>query len=398
MKGFVWSCFVFLLLFSCSEKNNNKSSGQEQIQQTDSIAWYDSVYADVRYSVDTFFGEKLKRDEFNGNVLFAQNGYVLLEKSYGCVSPDSGDSLKLNHRFQLASVSKPFTATAILILREQGKLSLDDSVSDFIDSFPYPGITVRMLLCHRGGLGNYNYFTEDFWQDKTKPVCNDSVIAIMKKHKPKCYYKPNEFFDYSNTGYMLLASIVESVSGKTFGSFMQEHVFVPLGMKNSSIYEPCLGVEIPDKLEGYDWKGRKIENSYQNGVVGDKGMYSTVGDLFLFDQAIRNGNILKKEVWEEMFVPHNPEREKEGKDNYGLGWRLKTSFNGYRIVYHTGWWKGFRSYFIRNITLGQTIIITDNIKRNRFLSIEELLDLADGGAFGSAASADSLSIEGGKPK
>ncbi|MBX7095258.1 MAG: beta-lactamase family protein [Flavobacteriales bacterium] len=398
MRFFI-SFFIVLVLFSsCSEHHTGEGATSKQTNSIDSTAYFDSLYAPLREQIDTFFIGKLNRKEFNGSVLIADKGHVVLKKSYGFTSPDEKDSLQLHHRFQLASVSKPFTSAAVLLLADRGKIHLDDSIQVYLDSFPYHGITVRMLLCHRGGLSNYNYFADEYWSDKSKPVSNDSVLMMLYRNQPKPYYRPNEKFDYSNTGYMLLASIVEKVSGESFSSFMKKEIFDPLGMTHSAIYDRCAGVEIQDRLEGYDWKDRKIEDTYQNGVVGDKGMYSTVEDLFLFDRAIHKGKLLKPATWKEAFRSHNPDRGENGKDDYGLGWRLKTSFAGYEVVYHTGWWKGFRSYFIRNITLDQTIILTDNMKRNRFLGIEELLDLADGGSFGSALMSDSLAVEGGNKK
>ncbi len=382
MNKVVYPFLFVLFLFSCSS-GDSCEEGDPSCEQVvfDSLAYYDSVYAPFRFTIDTFFRNRCDRKEFNGNVLVAIRGHIVIQQSYGATSPGGNDSLNLNHRFQLASGSKPFTAAAILLVRDQGKLSLDDTISKYLDSLPYPGITIRMLLNHRGGLSNYNYFADDYWTDKSKPICNDGVLKILREQQPKAYYPPNTKFDYSNTGYALLASIVESVSGKAFGDFMTESVFSPLGMKNSVIYDKCKGDVIDSALNGYDWKGRLIEDHYQNGVTGDKGMYSTVGDLYLFSEAIRTGKLLSKQSWKEAFEPQHSEEELKGKDNYGLGWRLKNSFAGYTVVYHTGWWKGFRSWFIRNTTLDHTIIVLDNIKRNRFLSVEELLDLTDGGTF-----------------
>jgi CubicO group peptidase (beta-lactamase class C family) len=399
MKYCIWLLPLTFVIASCGNHQESIANTEIQKNTIDSTAYYDSLFAERKMQIDTFFAAKQKRGEFNGNVLFAENGHLIHKGTYGFSTPDStSEPLRMEHRFQLASVSKPFTATAVLLLYDRGQLKLEDTLGKFFPGFPFQGITVKMLLCHRGGLGNYNYFTDEFWPDKHQPIPNDSVLAILMREKPKTYYKPDEQFDYSNTGYFLLGSIVEKVSGKPFSQFMHDEIFQPLGMKNTCIYDPCRGKKVENGLQGYDWKGRLIEDHYQNGVVGDKGMFSTVEDLFLFDQAIYAGKILKPETWKMAFSGQNPEREEDGKDNYGFGWRIKTSFAGYQVIYHTGWWKGFRSYFIRNTTNKQTILITDNIKRNRFLSIEELLDLADGGSFGSAALSDSLQVEGGKGK
>ena len=380
--------FVLISFGSCSSSGEN--SEVVKVENTDSTSYYDSVFTPLKNSIDTFFREKNKRVEFNGTILFADHGRIIHKGSYGLISPDGKDSLSIHHRFQLASLSKPFTATAILLLEEQGLLKLSDTLGKFFPGFPFKEITIEMLLTHRSGLGNYNYFVEEFWPNKNIPIPNDSVIAIMNRHVPKTYYQPNIQFDYSNTGYMLLASIVERVTKKEFSQFMKEAIFTPLQMKNTYVYSMCSPFDDSLRLNGYDWKDRMISDFYQNGVVGDKGIFSTVEDLFLFDQAIYSGLILKPETWQKAFQGSIPESEEPGANNYGYGWRLKTSFNGYEVVYHSGWWKGFRSYLIRNITLKQTVIVLDNMKRNSFISVEELLDLCDGGEFTSEIARDTL--------
>lgn len=372
--GYIFFWLAGNMLISCSGVDEKEK--KENTVIIDSTAFFDSLYTPARYSLDTFFTARMLAKEFNGNVLFAERGRIVLKGCYGFRTPENKDSLQLSDRFQLASVSKTVTSAAVLQLYEQGKLSLEDTVGKFIDSFPYPGITVHMLLCHRSGLSNYNYFADDF-SSKTIPFTNDSVIAIMHRHKPKVYYRPDEIFDYSNTGYVILAVIVEKVSGMKFSDYVQKNIFDVAGMKNSFICSNADTTDKRDKLNGYNGKDNLIEPHYQDGVVGDKGMYSTVEDLFLFDQALYNQKLLKDSVLKLAFSYWSSDRAEDGRDNYGYGWRLKQSFSGYEIVYHTGWWKGFRSYFIRNLTQKRTIILLDNIKRNKFLSVEELLDLFD---------------------
>ncbi len=371
---------LFLLLFPVAVLSTRcavpEASATEVAEKPvpDSTAYYDSLYAPLRTSIDTFLLHRMQRGDFSGNVLFAEKGRIIHQQSYGFTTPGGKDSLQLQHTFQLASVSKPFTAAAVLLLRERGKLSLDDSLEQYLDSFPYTGITLRHLLCHRGGLGNYLYFCEDQWPDKKQVLTNDSVLAIMRRCRPKVYYQPDQRFDYSNTGYALLASVVEKVADEPFETFMRREIFEALGMQHTFVYHKLRNPDIPFRLEGFDRLGRQVEDAYQNGVVGDKGVYSTVYDLYLFDRAIAEGKLLPASVWEEAFAPQSPDREEKGKDNYGLGWRIKQSFAGYRVVYHTGWWKGFRTYFIRNLSKDQVIVVLDHFN-GPFLSIEELLSL-----------------------
>ena len=368
---------ICIVISSCGFNEGYETNLVVEERPADSTTYYDSLFASRKFTIDTFFRNKNANGLFNGNFLVAEKGRIIHQGSYGTVTPSGKDSLTIEHQFQLASVSKPFTAAGILLLNDRGLLSLSDTIGKYTDSFPYPGITIHHLLCHRGGLTNYTYFCDEYRGDKSTPVTNEEVVALMTKCKPKPYYSPDQKFDYSNTGYMLLAFIIEKISRKNFEDFMREEIFVPLGMTHSFIHNQNRDTTIATMLSGYDSKGRTIGKNYLNGATGDKGMYSTVGDLFIFSEAIRRNKLLKKETWEKAFSPHNPELVNTDKDNYGYGWRLKTSFAGYEVVYHTGWWKGFRSYFIRNLTLDQTIIVLDNYKRNPFFSVEELLNLGE---------------------
>lgn len=365
---------AFTILTSC--RNDETTKFKVEVPKIDSTKYYDTLFAEARFTIDTFFQKRLELDEFNGNILFAYKGHIILEKSYGFTNPTDSIPLKKNHQFQIASITKTFTSTAILQLMEKGKLKLTDSVNLYIDSFPYRGITVEMLLCHRGGLSKYEYYCDDFWLDKKIPIKNQDVVEIMKVHCPKPYHEPDGTFEYSNTGYMLLSLIIEKASGKSYSDYLKENIFKPAGMKNTTVYEP--GKTIKNQVSGYNGKGNFIEDSYLNGASGDKGIYTTAEDLLKFDRALRNKKLLSAKTQKLAYTPTSKEREEEGKDNYGLGWRLKNSHSGYQIVYHTGWWKGFRGNFIRNMTKDITIITLDNIKRGPFLSLERLLELTEG--------------------
>jgi CubicO group peptidase (beta-lactamase class C family) len=360
--------------YSCSQSDKKSDTKLLNIN-IDSTAYYDSIYASLKFSIDTFFRNKYLKDEFNGNILFSENNRIIISGSYGYAAPDKNDTLTLKHAFQLASVSKTITATAVLMLLEKKLIELDQKVNHYLDSFPYPGVTVRMLLCHRSGLSNYMYYCDKVITDKNKPIYNKDVYEITCKHKPPPYYQPNQTYDYCNTNYVLLALIIEKVSGMSYSDFLQKNIFIPLKMEHTFVYEKGK-TKLPQfAVAGYDHRGKMIADYYQNGVTGDKGIYSTVEDLYKFDLALRQQKLLTDSTLQLAYKATSNEHETQGNDNYGLGWRIKQSHAGYKVVYHTGWWKGFRSYFIRNITKNQTIIVLDNIKRGPFLSVEELLQL-----------------------
>lgn len=368
--------FSTLIFWSCGDAvpDPDPAPIEEVEEQPDTILTPEQEVMAV--GIDTFFQKRAEIKEFNGSVLFAINGKVIHRGNYGYANFKEKDTLTSTTKFQLASLSKPFTAYAIMLLEQQGKLKLTDNVRKYIPAFPYDGITIDLLLSHRSGMSNYMYFVDEIWQEKyVTPISNKEVINLYRQRIPQYYYPPNVRYDYSNTGYMLLASIVEDVSGKDFETFMKEEVFDPIGMKNTLVYRKKKGVDrnIPNEAVGYVGKYKRAEDTYLNGVVGDKGIYSTTEDLLLFDKALREGAPLSLTSLDTAYIPRNEFRK--NKDNYGYGWRIRETADDKQVIYHTGWWKGFRSYFIRDIETGSTIIVLTNVKRGPFLSTDALLNL-----------------------
>lgn len=360
-----------LLVYSCASMDYSP----EEIPLTQDSLFAVSIDSiDFKYAkIDSFFEVKHKKQGFNGAVLAAEKGKLIYKNGFGFTNFRSKNRVTTETPFQLASVSKPFTATAVLILVDEGKISLDDDIRKFFPNFPYEDVTVRLLLIHRGGLSNYMYFTDKHWKDKKKPVTNDEVIRLYEKYHPMHYYKPNVRYNYSNTGYILLASIVEKVSGMRFGEFLKQNIFEPTGMTNSFLYNKNLNNLREKAATGYYRWNRRAEDTYLNGVIGDKGIYSSAEDLLKFDRALNGGALLSDSLQTLAYSPAHPELLIN--DNYGFGWRINDEDPDNKIVYHSGWWKGFRSYFIRELGEKKTIIVLSNVSRNTPISIRELLDL-----------------------
>src|SRR5690606_6796781 len=334
--------YVFLsvmLLGSCkSDEQRQLEAEAERLRQDSLLLVYDPAEADPR--LHAYMTRLNERSGFNGNVLIAKQGRILYQNTFGWANYLMRDSLRLDSQFELASVSKPFTATAVLKLWEEGRLSLDQTVDEFIPGFPYPNITVKQLLSHRSGLTSYMYFTDGLWPNKRKGMSNQDVIDLFIEHKPALYANPDVRFFYNNTNYILLASIVEAVTGESFDVHMQEEVFKPAGMRNTAVYSTAVYEKIPTDVVGHDrvWR-RSVVQDFQDGPMGDKGIYSTVQDLYLFDRALRDGRILRQETLDSAYAG----RSKPTKQvfNYGYGWRTFDKEND-KVVYHTGWWHGFR--------------------------------------------------------
>jgi len=373
------SSYYFLLipLFIFGACNTPASKEKKAKKKLIDTAKQDSLSlvfdpANNHKKLDAYFNEIHRKRNYNGNVLIAEKGKIIYEGTFGWADYLHRDSLKIDSKFQLASVSKPMTATAVLMLMEQGKLKLSQTVDEFYPEFPYKGITVQMLLSHRSGLNAYAYFTDDIWKQKYKAMTNKDVIKLYAEHKPAPYFPANRQFHYNNTNFMLLAAIVEKVTGQDFDIYMQENIFKPAGMLNTAIYTTAKYEKIPVDVVGHDrvWR-RSVRPDFLDGVTGDKGVYSTVEDLFLFDRALRNGRLLNQQTLDSAYTPHSPLRN--SYFGYGLGWRMYVdSAKNEKVIYHTGWWHGFRHIYLRDMKRDITIVILSNLVNGSINQIDDV--------------------------
>lgn len=358
---------IFFISYSCQTPT-------AQIEQTPTVpVWeWDSMPSAVSYAIDTFFNRKVKERGFNGVFLFRDSNQ-LYSRALGKANFKTGRELTIQNTFQLGSVSKTITAIAILQLVEQGKLHTHDLVTDIIPTFPYDGITIGMLLAHRSGLGNYMYVTDSLWPNLEETMSNDDVLSILENHMPMTYYKPDETFNYCNTNYMLLASIIECVSGKTFSQYMSEEVFDKAGMRSAVIFRKDNANELVNPAVGYNaYHQRKLFN-YLDGVTGDKGVYASVNDMLALDLALRNGILLSDSMQQIALIPRSKKRIT--KANYGYGWRIKDDIEDRVVVFHNGWWRGFKAYYLRLPEEDKMAVVLTNWSGGGFLKVDELLKL-----------------------
>ena len=331
-----------------------------------------------RHQLDSLFRSKVRNEGFNGTVLIAKQGTILYEAAFGYADYYAKDTLTPNSSFQLASISKTLTSGAVLKLKEQGKLSLDDSVQRFIPLFPYKGITIRHLLNHRSGLPNYLYFGTKWSPGKNVLLTNSYVIEMMREHKPGILFAPNSRFQYSNTNYLVLAYIVEQASGMSFKDYMYFNIFQPLDMRNSWVFDFTYG-QHPGRTFGYKAGWKIDEFTPFDGVVGDKGIYSSVEDMFKWDQALYTGKILSEATLREAFTPYS--FENPGKKNYGLGWRLIQQPDNSYMPYHNGWWHSYNTAFYRIQQDKSTIIVLSNKYNRGVYNVQPIWNILYG-AFG----------------
>jgi CubicO group peptidase (beta-lactamase class C family) len=313
--------------------------------------------------LDTFFKKLQQTMGFNGAVLIAQYGKIIYKKSFGYANYFTKTPINTHTHFQLASVSKQFTAVAIMQLKEKNLLNYDDPIYKHIPGFPYDSsLTIRSLLTHRSGLSDYAYNMDKIY-DKKIPLTNQKVVEMMIRLKPHIDYRPNAKFSYNNTNYMLLAYIVEKLSGQNFREYLKKNVFEPAGMVETFVYDPMHPEMLKTAATGYvPRRGGPVVSDFNHldGVTGDKGIYSTVEDLHHWDMALNEEKLVSFQTLEEAFTPQHTQPKVLPK-NYGFGWRLTQLDTGDWLTYHTGWWHGFKNYYLHNPKDNSAIIILGNM-------------------------------------
>lgn len=325
-----------------------------------------------RTEVESFIDSAFGRRPFNGSILVAKNGEVIFEKYSGFRDPRiKRDSISPSTPFHLASVSKTFTAMAVMKMQEQGKLNINDPVSKYLPGFPLEGVTIKTLLNHRSGIPNYAHYMERMGWDRKKHVTNKDVLDfIIARHKDIQINQPDRRFSYSNTNYALLALIVEKISGLAFPEYMKTAIFEPLGMHDTYVFTMSDSARF---LHSYFSSGREYAFDYLDQVYGDKNVYSTVRDMLKWDQALYGGTFFTKQTLDSAFRGYS--FEKPGINNYGLGWRMFLLKNGKKFVYHNGWWHGNRTAFYRMPDDKVTIIAFSNNDFTKVYASKKLADI-----------------------
>jgi CubicO group peptidase (beta-lactamase class C family) len=314
------------------------------------------TYKDIIRRLDSFYGIQA-RHGFNGSVLIGSNGKVIYERYYGYANRGNEQKLTPENAVQLASISKTFTGTAILYLHQNKFLDINERVQTYLHNFPYPDITVKMLLDHRAGLPDYTKWIPAFRKDGKTPITNDMMLNMFATYKPHLEFRPNTRFKYSNSNYAILACIAEKVTDMRFPDFMRKYIFDPLGMQHTFIFSAVNPLPASATIS-YKYNWVKEPDMFADGIYGDKNVYSTVEDMYRWDQSFYKHTLLKEETVNMAYTPCS--FEKRGIKNYGLGWRMLCYPNGNQIIYHNGWWHGNNTSFYRFIHENLTIIILGN--------------------------------------
>ncbi|MBA4056430.1 MAG: serine hydrolase, partial [Marivirga sp.] len=303
--------------------------------------------------------------DFSGVILVADKGKVIYHKAFGLRNVELQTPLDTTDVFELASVSKQFTAMIIMMLEEEGKLAFDDSVSLYIPDLPYKGITVRQLLNHTSGLPDYQSVMDQYW-DKSKIAGNDDNIAYLIRYRPPALFNPGKKYEYSNTGYMLLATIAEKVSGEDFIDLCRNRIFIPLQLKGTDIRTSEEKKRIENFALGYIYvteKGKYVradsfpQFNYTIWLGNRKGpgrISSTSTDLLKWDRALYTDQLIKQSTLKDAFTPAR--LNSDSLSQYGFGWELSEDKKLGKVVSHTGDNPGYKTEIIRYLDADKTII------------------------------------------
>ncbi|HEX8039432.1 MAG TPA: serine hydrolase domain-containing protein [Chryseosolibacter sp.] len=323
--------------------------------------------------------------DFSAVMLVADNGQLLYQTAVGYRNFHTKDPLAVSDIFELASVSKQFTAMIIMMLKEEGKLAYDDPIDKYVPGLPYPSITIRNLLNHTSGLPDYQEVMDQHW-DKSKVAGNEECIQYLIQYHPDKHFEPGEKFEYSNTGYLLLASIAEEASGKDFIELCRDRIFQPLGMSQTGfrsredklklenmawghIFVPKKQAYVPaDSFPEFDY------NIWLGNRKGPGRISSNAADLLKWDQALYTENLIKTSTLQEAFTPAR--LNDASLSRYGFGWMLGQHPLLGKKVFHTGDNPGYKTIIIRYVDSHKTLIVLCNNAHEKFDEIVGKIEAA----------------------
>ncbi len=344
---------------------------------------------------DDYCKALVENQQFSGNVLVIENNKIVYENAAGYADYTTKTPNTPNIRFPIASITKLLTATAILQLKERGKLNLTDAVNRFLPEFPYPQITIKHLLSHTSGLPPYNAFFDNARKENPdKTFTNKDFMKGVVANKQPLIYQPGEKGNYDNINFLVLALIIEKISGMPYKNYIEKNILQPAGMNETSLFP------LPEQFDGRKIKNfafphvylhfydstpvksnsipyvREYWHSYGFNGFGD--YISTTRDLWKFDNALYKNILLKQQTLEEAFVPTKLNGGENNPDYFGLGWEIEKDTSLGKLVYHSGAAMGLSSNILRNITKHQTVILFDNAHFNAHENASKLMMILNG--------------------
>lgn len=353
--------------------------------------------------IDTILNQSYADSVFSGNVLVSEKGKIVYEKSFGYASYENKSPLTKETIFPVGSVSKTFTAVAVLKLAEQGKLRLDDSITKYLPDLSYKNVTLRQMLSHVSGLPEYQ--TEAVIKEiEGKGVTNAELEKVFARLNLKEDFAPGSRWEYSNTNFILLALVVERASGINYPKYLAENIFKPARMNGTFVLKSGVPESLKSRIaDGYRSASFVAErdaniitlrgaNSYYatvGNLYGAGGIYSTARDLFKFHEALLKNKILKSRTLAEMYQPvvldgsesYAAQKNTNYEARYGLGWFVVGDESGGKIVFHPGGVVGYVSYFLRNLSKDQCVVVLTNNENLKNYTPTALLRILNGQSY-----------------
>jgi CubicO group peptidase (beta-lactamase class C family) len=309
---------------------------------------------------DTVFNKVIKGDSPGASVLVAKDGKIIYQKGFGYADVGNHVPFTPETKSRIGSITKQFTASAILKLQEEGKISVNDKLSKFIPDFPRGDeVTIHHLLTHTSGIHSFTS-KPDFMKNATVEIKSEDMINSIKKDPYD--FNPGEKFLYNNSGYFILGYIIEKISGESYEDYLKKTFFDPLGMKDTGVHNSHTIYEHEAFGYSYDGKFQKAISWDMSQAGGAGWMYSTVGDLYRWNEGIFNGKVLNESSLKSAFTPVILNDGKEPKDlggGYGYGW-VTAEYRGLKVISHGGGLNGFNSDLTRYTDINATVTVLQN--------------------------------------
>lgn len=356
----IYLLISLILIQSCQEgsehtEQNPKDSLRQQIKVTEN-----AVLDLKKERITNILGFAKKHKIFNGSVLVKDEGKILLKEHYGVENFKIKKIEPINQksRYRICSISKQFTAMAIMLLAERGELSYEDDIRKYIHQLSdYEGITIKHLLTHTSGLPDYITHFYSISDKMTTYASNQDILNWLTENFPKLHFSSGTKWEYSNTGYVLLAFVIENISGQSYEEFLQDNIFKKLNMKNCILPKYQNTDKFSNKVIGFKFDNKTLDDdNFLNYIYGDGGLYMSLDDLEKWEDGLSKNKLLPKESIKKAFRP--TKLSNGSLHNYGFGWHLDKK--NPKEMFHFGQWLGFRTLIYRIPETDSCIIILNN--------------------------------------
>ena len=338
------------------------------------------------YDIDELMRYSYEKGLFSGAWLYKKNGVVVSRGAYGTLSPSDKSLIRTDTIFGIASITKQFTAAAIMLLCERGLLSLNDKLENYFPTIQYPGITIKNLMNHTSGLPDYVEWLSKTVIQNNRFANNSDMDVFLAQNDTPAQFAPGSNWAYCNTGYCVLGRLIEIVSGMSFKAFLHDNLFVPAGMTHTDVRCPFKENDYPENLA----RGSILESGHfveaseshgegsltlLDGIEGDGAVMTTVEDMLLWDEALRQGNVLSHAAQKEMATVTLYQHDgKTLEYPYGFGWQINSNDIIGKWISHTGRWAGYNGIYARALEEDSMIIMLCNQYGCDILARMQLLD------------------------